>query len=83
MIIDWKKIALNIYNDIKWEISELEKKPTLWAVLVWDNPSSIRYIKQKKKWAEFTWIDFNLVKFGEDVSEEKLFSVNSKSEISY
>jgi hypothetical protein len=30
MIINWKSIALNIYNDIKWTISNLENKPTLW-----------------------------------------------------
>lgn len=72
MIINWKNIALNIYNDIKWTISNLENKPTLWAILVWDNSSSIRYIKQKKKWAEYVGINFNLVKFEETISEVEL-----------
>lgn len=72
MIIDWKGIALNIYDKIKWKVSLLEKKPTLWAILVWNNPSSLRYIKQKQKWAEYTWINFHLVEFEENIKEEEL-----------
>ena len=72
MIIDWKIIALNIYDKIKGKVALLEKKPTLNAILVWNNPASLRYIKQKQKWAEYTWIDFNLVKFNENISEEEL-----------
>ena len=72
MIIDWIHIAQNIYDKIKAEVCILEKKPTLWAILVWNNPSSIRYINQKKKWAEYTWINFNLVKLEEDVTEDEL-----------
>ncbi len=72
MIIDWKNIALNIYDKIKWEVSVLEKKPTLWAILVWKNSSSLRYIKQKQKWAEYTGINFHLVELDENVTEEKL-----------
>lgn len=72
MIIDWKQIALSIYDKIKSEISLLEKKPTFWAILVWNNQSSIRYIKQKQKWAEYTWINFNLVKLDENIPEKEL-----------
>ena len=74
MIIDWKAIALNIYDKIKWQVSLLEEKPTLWAILVWNNPSSIRYIRQKQKWAEYTWINFRLVKLDETISEEELLN---------
>ena len=72
MIINWTDIALNIYDKIKWEVSILEKKPTLWAILVWNNKSSIRYINQKQKWANYTWINFNLLKLKEDISEKEL-----------
>jgi len=57
---------------LKREVSVLEKKPTLWAILVGQNPSSLRYIKQKQKWAEYTWINFHLVELDENVTEKEL-----------
>jgi methylenetetrahydrofolate dehydrogenase (NADP+) / methenyltetrahydrofolate cyclohydrolase len=72
MIIDWKEIAFHIYDTIKAEVSVLKEKPTLWAILVWDNASSIRYINQKMKWAKYTWINFELIKLKEDISEDEL-----------
>lgn len=72
MIIDWKKIAQGIYDEIKSEIWTLTTKPTLWAILVWDNPASIRYIEQKRKWATYVWINFKLIKFKENISEKEL-----------
>ena len=87
MIIDWKALAKKIYNEVKNEISSLEKKPTLWAILVWDNPSSLRYIGQKKKWADYTWINFDLRHLEESISEEKLLEIindlNTSSDISW
>ncbi len=72
MIIDWNKIAGEIYDNLKEEVSKLEKKPTLWVILVWENSPSLRYIKQKKKWAEYIWINFKLTTFKSDVTEEEL-----------
>lgn len=77
MILDWKQVSQKIYDDIKNEVSNLEKKPKLWAILVWNNSSSLRYINQKKKWSEYVWMDFELFHFEENISEEKLlFEVN-------
>ncbi len=72
MIIDWKEIALHIYDTIKAKVSKLKKKPTLWAILVWKNSSSIRYIAQKQKWADYTGINFKLVELEDTVSEKEL-----------
>jgi methylenetetrahydrofolate dehydrogenase (NADP+)/methenyltetrahydrofolate cyclohydrolase len=72
MIIDWKNIGQKIYDDLKNEISQLKIKPTLLAVLVWNNSSSIRYIKQKQKWADYVWINFKLEKFDENITEKEL-----------
>ena len=87
MIIDWKEIALKIYKDIKNKIEKLKKKPTLWAILVWNNSASLRYIKQKEKWAKYVWIWFNLVSLDESVSENELLEVikkfNSDNNISW
>ena len=74
MIIDWTKIALNIYNDIKEKVSKLNKKPTLWAILVWKNPESLRYINQKRKWAIFVWINFKLLELDENITEKELLN---------
>lgn len=78
MILDWKVIAQKIYDDLKLEISSLSKKPKIWVILVWENSSSIRYINQKQKWANYIWIDFELFKFDETVTEDKLIEVLNK-----
>ena len=75
MIIDWKRIALKIYDEISKEVKNLKNTPTLWAILVWDNPSSLRYIWQKRKWAEYVWINFELKTLDKDISHEDLLKV--------
>lgn len=72
MLIDWTNIALNIYDKIKAKVSTMDEKPTLWAILVWSSPASLRYIRQKKKWADYTWINFKLLELDEDITEKKL-----------
>jgi methylenetetrahydrofolate dehydrogenase (NADP+)/methenyltetrahydrofolate cyclohydrolase len=78
MLIDWKKIAWKIYEEIKNEVENIEKKPVLGAILVWNNSASLRYIKQKRKWADFCWIDFKLKQFEENISEEELLEEINK-----
>ena len=73
MIIDWKTISKKMYEKLKEEVSQITwDKPTLWAILVWDSSASLRYIKQKRKWAEFVWMWFELKQFDESVSEQDL-----------
>ena len=74
MIIDGKKISEKIYLDLKKEVSRLKEKPSMAVILVWENPSSLKYVEQKRKWAEFVWIDFNLIKFNVRVSENQLIT---------
>ena len=71
-IIDGKKIAQEIYDEIKDEVIALEGKPTMAAILVWDSPSSKVYIAQKEKWAQYTGINFQLTKLEEKIKEEEL-----------
>ena len=75
MILDWKKLALNIYDELKEKLKNSSKKITLWAILVGNNESSIRYIKQKKKWADYIWIWFVLKRVWEDIKEEELIKL--------
>lgn len=72
MLLDWKIVSQKIYDELKQNINCLEKKPKLWVILVWQNPSSLRYISQKQKWAEYIWMDFELIKFEENVSNQEI-----------
>ncbi len=74
MIIDWKQIASNIYEEIKKEVSWMKTKPTLGVILVWENSPSLRYINEKKKWAEYLWINFELKIFKDNITEEEILS---------
>lgn len=86
MIIDGKKIAKDEYELLKEEIKSMQEKPSLHALLIWNNPSSLRYIRQKKKWADYIWIDFFLYHFEEDWEEkvllEKIESLNNDKKVS-
>ena len=72
MLINGREIAENIYNELKKEISELSQKPKMAVILVWENSPSMRYIEQKKKWADFVWIDFELINYPTNVSEKEV-----------
>ncbi len=86
MILDGRTIAQNIYNSLGEDIAQLKDTPTLGAILVWNNDESLRYIKQKRKFAEKTWINFKLFQFEDTISEEALKSeilkLNNNTEIS-
>lgn len=79
MIIDWKKIARKIYDIIKKEVEKMDKKPTLQAILVWNNPSSLRYIAQKEKRAKYCSINFNLKHLDENITEDELLKIINNS----
>lgn len=75
MLIDWKKIAIKIYNELKNKVVNSKNKITLWAILVWNNEASIRYIKQKKKWADYIWVNFVLKRVEKNISTEELLDI--------
>ena len=65
-LIDGKKIANEIYENLAKEVSELKEKhtlaPKLAVIMVGDNPASLSYIKQKRKACEKTgieWVQFD------------------------
>jgi methylenetetrahydrofolate dehydrogenase (NADP+)/methenyltetrahydrofolate cyclohydrolase len=71
MIIDGKKIASQIRQEIRDEILKLRgKKPLLSVILVGQNIASLTYIRMKKKACEAVGIDFNLYNFDEREKEE-------------
>jgi methylenetetrahydrofolate dehydrogenase (NADP+)/methenyltetrahydrofolate cyclohydrolase len=74
-IIDGKKIAEKIKEDLKERIKKLKKRgiePTLAIVLVGDRPDCKIYANSKQKACEEMGIKSNLYTFPEDIKEEKL-----------
>ena len=90
MIIDGKKQAETIRNEIKKEISDLKKKsgktPRLTVILIGDFAPSLIYVKNKEKSAREVGIKSEIIRYPKNVSEkdilEKIEELNKNDEIS-
>ena len=90
MIIDGKKQAEIIRNEIKKEISDLKKKsgktPSLTVILIGDFAPSLIYVKNKEKSAREVGIKSEIIRYPKNVSEkdilEKIEELNKNDEIS-
>jgi len=90
MIIDGKKEAEIIRNEIKREISDLNKKkgkiPSLRVILIGDFAPSLIYVKNKEKSAREVGINSEIIRYPKNVSEkeilEKIKELNKNDEIS-
>ena len=90
MIIDGKKQAEIIRNEIKKEISDLKKKsgktPSLTVILIGDFAPSLLYVKNKEKSAKEVGINSEIIRYQKNVSEkdilEKIEELNKNDEIS-
>lgn len=71
-IIDGKKTAQKIRDELKLEIQNLKIKPELRVVLVGNNPASQIYVKNKEKYASEVGIKSETIRLPEDITEEKL-----------
>ena len=76
MIIDGKKEAQLLRNDIKTEIELLKSKndkvPGLTVILIGDFAPSQIYVKNKEKNAKEVGINSEIVKYSKDVSEQEV-----------
>ena len=90
MIIDGKKEAEIIRNEIKKEISDLKKNsgktPSLTVILIGDFAPSLIYVKNKEKSAREVGINSEIIRYPKNVSEkdilEKIEELNKNDEIS-
>lgn len=76
MKVDGKLIADGIYESLKKEVSALKLKgvtPCLTVLLIGDNPASVSYVKQKKKWGEYIGAKIIIENFDTNISEVALF----------
>ena len=74
MIIDGKKIAEDLRQNLKKEISNLKTniKPCLVVILIGDNPASKIYVKNKEKSTGDVGIKSEVIKFETNISEKDL-----------
>lgn len=72
MLIDGKKIAATILEDLKKEIREKNLQPKLAIILVGANPASVSYVNQKMKRGEEIGTLVEVFKFPETISVEEV-----------
>lgn len=81
MLIDGRKIRDEIKESLKIEVQTLKKDLRLAIVLVGENPASLRFIEEKKKFGKEIGIDTRVYKFDEAISttalREKLSEITS------
>lgn len=84
-IIDGKKCAEELKNNLKKEINAFKTKPGLVDIQIGDNEASNIYIKSKKRQAEEIGINFYHIKFDDGVEEniiiDKIKELNNDSDI--
>lgn len=84
-IINGKEIAAKLNEELKKEISNLPSSPKLVVIQVGDLPASNVYIKNKEKACLDLGIDFELVKFDENIItkkiEDKIIELNNNFEV--
>jgi len=76
MIIDGKKEAANLREEIKSEILEIKKKinknPSLTVILIGDFAPSQIYVRNKEKISTEVGITSNVIKYSKEVSEKEV-----------
>ena len=78
MIIDGKKIASELRQELKKKIAKLKSDynsvPGLSVILVGEDPPSKIYVKNKEKFAKEIGINSEVIRYPADLEEKKLLS---------
>ena len=72
MVINGKKIADELIQDLKIKFNSLEKKKFFGAMLIGENKESENFLKQKEKIAKELNIDFRIYQIPENITTDKL-----------
>ena len=90
MIIDGKKLAAKLREDLKKKIIKLKSTfnstPGLSVILIGENPASKIYVKNKEKFAKEIGIDSEVIKYQEKIEEkvvlDKIKELNQNKKVS-
>lgn len=74
ILIDGKAVAKKIFENIKQQTDQLEKKPAIAVIIVGEDPASKIYVNRKHKKAKESGIDSIVIEFDEDISQQELES---------
>ena len=78
MIVDGKKIAAELREELKKKIVELKSKydsvPGLTVILVGEDPHSKIYVKNKEKFAKEVGINSEVIRYPGDIKEKELLN---------
>ena len=72
MILDGKALSNLILEEIKKEVTKLDKKPHLAVILVGNDAASQIYVRNKKKTAQYIGIDSTVIELPEETTENEL-----------
>ena len=74
IILDGKAVANKILEQVKYNVSKLDKQPHLVVILVGDDTASRLYVKNKKNAAEKVGIKSTVIEFPTTVDEDTLLT---------
>lgn len=72
MIIDGKKVAEKVLEEVSEEIGRSKNPPKLCVFLIGSNPASLSYVGRKEKACEKVGMNYECVALDENVSESEL-----------
>ena len=78
IILDGKKIAKEITDNLKSKVEKLDKKPTLAVILANDNPSSALYVSSKEKMCKELGFNSCVFRFDKNTTQDKLVDLIKK-----
>ena len=75
ILIDGKKKALNVRQELKEKITQLPHTPSLAVIMVGNNPASEVYVRNKEKACSDVGITANTYHLPDSISEQELISL--------
>ena len=74
MILDGKKLRDKILEDLKTQVSKMDKKPTLAVILVGNDPASQIYVNNKSKKAQEVGIKSIVINYPVETEEKVILN---------
>ena len=72
IILDGKKLRDKILSQLSKKLETFERKPKLSVILVGQDPASVLYVNNKKKYAQIAGIESEIINYSPNVSEQEI-----------